>query len=57
MSDTSTDGAVSDEALQRSAVLERVTEGIVALDPDLRYTYVNDHTEKILDISRRAIAS
>ena len=40
------------EALRRSTVLERVSEGIVALDTNLRYTYVNDRAEQILDADR-----
>ncbi len=42
----------SDEALRRSTVLERMNEGIVALDTDLRYTYVNEQAEQILNASR-----
>ncbi|MCS4193948.1 PAS domain S-box-containing protein [Salinibacter ruber] len=41
-----------DEALRRSTVLERVSEGVVALDTNLRYTYVNDRAEQILDADR-----
>ncbi|WP_103027819.1 PAS domain-containing protein [Salinibacter altiplanensis] len=41
-----------DEALRRSTVLERVSEGVVALDRDLRYTYLNEQAEQILDASR-----
>ncbi|MEF8817848.1 MAG: PAS domain-containing protein [Salinibacter sp.] len=41
-----------DAALRRSTVLERVSEGVVALDTDLRYTYVNERAEQILDAPR-----
>jgi two-component system, sporulation sensor kinase E len=40
------------QPLRQSDVLERVTDGIVALDSDYRYTYVNEQAERILDKSR-----
>lgn len=44
-----------EKALRRSTVLERVSEGIAALDSDLRYTYVNDRAEQILDTDRKQL--
>ena len=45
----------NEEALRRGTVLERVSEGIAALDSDLRYTYVNDRAEQILDARREQL--
>ena len=45
----------NEEALRRRTVLERVSEGIAALDSDLRYTYVNDRAEQILDARREQL--
>jgi two-component system, sporulation sensor kinase E len=36
----------------RSETLERVTDGVVSLDADLRYTYVNQRAEEILGVDR-----
>lgn len=55
MSDSVTHTDSGEKALRRSRVLERVTEGIVALDTDLRYTYVNDRAEQILDTDREQL--
>ena len=44
-----------EEALRRGTVLERVSEGIAALDSDLRYTYVNGRAEQILDARREQL--
>ena len=45
----------NEESLRRRTVLERVSEGIAALDSDLRYTYVNDRAEQILDARREQL--
>jgi len=34
---------------RRSDALERVSDGVVALDQDLRYTYVNTRATELLD--------
>jgi PAS domain S-box-containing protein len=39
----------------RSEALERVSDGIVALDDDLRYTYVNNRAERLLDQDRETL--
>jgi PAS domain S-box-containing protein len=46
---------LNEETLRRGTVLERVSEGIAALDSDLRYTYVNDRAEQILDARREQL--
>lgn len=55
MSDPNIDEPPGSDALRRSAILERVTEGIVALDADFRYTYVNDRAEQILGTDREQL--
>lgn len=47
-----TDEDGRDQLLVRSEVLERVTDGIVALDADFRFTYLNGRAEEILDSER-----
>ena len=39
----------------RSDALERVTDGVVAVDADFRYTYVNSRAEEILGMDRRVL--
>ncbi|MFO8231840.1 MAG: PAS domain S-box protein [Longimonas sp.] len=51
MPDTNTDETVSD-VLQRSVILERVTDGIAAFDTGLRCTYLNDPAVQMLGIQR-----
>jgi len=50
-----TDEDGRDQLLVRSEVLERVTDGIVALDADFQFTYLNGRAEEILDSDREAL--
>jgi PAS domain S-box-containing protein len=45
----------SERLLVRSETLERVTDGVVSLDADLRYTYVNRRAAEILGVDRTAL--
>jgi PAS domain S-box-containing protein len=45
----------SERLLVRSKILERVTDGVVSLDADLRYTYVNRRAEEILGVDRATL--
>jgi PAS domain S-box-containing protein len=45
----------SEQLLVRSETLERVTDGVVSLDADLRYTYVNQRAEEILGVDRATL--
>jgi PAS domain S-box-containing protein len=36
----------------RHRTLERISDGVVSLDSDLRYTYVNSGAEDLLGVSR-----
>lgn len=51
MSDVRTPNAVQ----RRSDALERVSDGIVALDHDLRYTYVNTRATEFLDTDAESL--
>jgi len=51
MSDSRTPNAVQ----RRSDALERVSDGIVALDHDLRYTYVNKRATEFLDTDAESL--
>ena len=46
------DPARSDEDLPHSNVLDRVTDGVVAVDTEFRYTYVNQQAEDLLGAAR-----
>jgi PAS domain S-box-containing protein len=47
-------GAGSNDRIRREA-LERVSDGVVALDEGFRYTYVNRRAEQILDCDEEAV--
>jgi len=49
------EGEDSEAVRARSEALERVSDGIVALDDDLRYTYVNGRAERLLDHDRESL--
>jgi len=44
----------SSESLH-AAILERISDGVVALDSDLQYTYLNGRAAALLDVEREAL--